>query len=361
MTTRGGILAALLAALGRPSWWLLALAGFLVRGGIVIFLLAIVTLPSPLALANVLEPIVTPLYLGGLQPGTLALLGTGVATLIGWLVIGSGFAAVTEVALIQAAREAALAEVLEDVEPTPLDEPTPSGELAVGRPPASRVAAAHLIALIPAAFTVGIGSIQVFGVAYRELVNPTDASPIVLRVVSGAAASVIAIVVVWVLGEIIGGMAARRIVIAGESVLGAIARATLDLVRRPAGGLIAPLVTTGILVLDLAATLAVVILVWSEARSVLGATSSEPLLTGLTLVSLGAAWCLALVLTGLLDAWRSAAMTFELVRRTAAPMRRGRVGADSGSRSKGSDSGTFGASTQRRPGDWSADDRSGSL
>jgi len=41
MTTRGATLAALLSALGRPSWWILALAGFLVRGGIVVFVVAI--------------------------------------------------------------------------------------------------------------------------------------------------------------------------------------------------------------------------------------------------------------------------------------------------------------------------------
>ena len=68
MTTRGATLAALLAALSRPSWWILALAGFLVRGGILLFLVAIVTLPSPLALSNEVGPIITRLYLGDLDP-----------------------------------------------------------------------------------------------------------------------------------------------------------------------------------------------------------------------------------------------------------------------------------------------------
>ena len=52
MTIAGRTLAALLAVLGRPSWWMLGLAGFLVRGGIVVFLVAIITLPSPLALSH---------------------------------------------------------------------------------------------------------------------------------------------------------------------------------------------------------------------------------------------------------------------------------------------------------------------
>ena len=188
MTTRGGTLAALLTALGRPSWWILALAGFLVRGGIVIFVLAIVTLPSPLALANVLEPIVTPLYLGRLETGTVVLLVTGAASLVGWLVLGGWFAAATEVALIRAAREAALDEALPSGDPPGVDQ-APGDRPPGARSLAGRAAAAHLVALIPAALAVGIGSIQVVGVAYRELINPSDASPIVLRVLSGAAAT----------------------------------------------------------------------------------------------------------------------------------------------------------------------------
>src|SRR6476660_768593 len=101
MTTRGATLAALLAALGRPSWWILALAGFLVRGGILLFVVAIVTLPSPLALSNVLGPIVTPLYLGRIEPTTLTLIGIGVLGAIAWILAGGWFAAATEVALVR--------------------------------------------------------------------------------------------------------------------------------------------------------------------------------------------------------------------------------------------------------------------
>ena len=107
MTTRGVILAALLLALGRPSWWLLGLAGFLARGGIVVFLLAIVTLPSPLVLSNLLGPFIVPLALGTLLPQTAALFGTLTLLAILWLALGSWFAAGTEVALIRDAAAAA--------------------------------------------------------------------------------------------------------------------------------------------------------------------------------------------------------------------------------------------------------------
>ncbi|HET7474145.1 MAG TPA: hypothetical protein VFJ71_13555, partial [Candidatus Limnocylindrales bacterium] len=103
-TTRGVTLAALMSALARPAWWILGLAGFLIRGGILLFLVAIVSLPSPLALSNVLAPIITPIYFGQLEPDTAALIGLAVVALVVWLVGGSWLAAATEVVLVRDAR-----------------------------------------------------------------------------------------------------------------------------------------------------------------------------------------------------------------------------------------------------------------
>jgi hypothetical protein len=350
VTTRGSTLAALLAALGRPSWWILALAGFLVRGGIVLFVVAIVTLPSPLALSNVFGPIVTQLYFGGLEPGTVALIVIAIVVVVAWVVAGSWIAAATEVALIREAQQAAADEGL------PVGPPRPAGRLVV-----SRLAAAHLVALVPLAVTVAIGSVQIYAVAYRELVNPTDASPIVLRVVQGAAAPLAAIAIVWVLCEIVGGMAVRRIVLDRASVLGAVLRSVLGLVRRPAGGLLAPVVTTAVLLVDLGAVLVMVMIVWTQVRNRLVHGIDDPLPTGLALVTLGAAWCLALLVTGLIDAWRSAAMTFEAERSFATVAGRSTANGDGWSQHGPSAGGTIGAPVPGRPGDWSADDPGGSL
>jgi hypothetical protein len=350
MTTRGATLAALLSALGRPSWWILALAGFLVRGGIIVFIVAIVTLPSPLALSNDLAPLLTPLYFGRLEPTTLALLVAAIVIIVAWIVAGGWFAAATEVVLVRDARQAAHEEGL-PTRPLP-----PAGSMLI-----TRSAVAHLVALIPMAFALGVGSVQIFGVAYRELVNPSDAGPIVLRVVREASGPIATIVVVWILGELVGGMAVRRIVLGGESVLGAVLRSAVGLVRRPAGGLISPLVATAVLAIDLAAILTVVMLVWTEVRTRLAHPFAEPLATGLALVILGAAWCLALLVTGLIDAWRSAAMTFEAERTAATEAAWSTAADEAGSQTGPSGGGTFGASAHRLPGDWSADDPGGSL
>jgi ABC-type molybdate transport system permease subunit len=56
MTWRGSLVAALLATLVHPRWWLLALAGFLVRGGVLIVLLPIVAPPTVAGLLSFLAP-----------------------------------------------------------------------------------------------------------------------------------------------------------------------------------------------------------------------------------------------------------------------------------------------------------------
>jgi hypothetical protein len=353
VTTRGSTLAALLAALGRPSWWILALAGFLVRGGIILFVFAIVSLPSPLALSNVFGPIVTQLYFGGLEPSTVALIVTSAVVVVSWVVAGSWLAAAMEVALIREAEQAAADEGLPV---RPMRPMRSAGRLLI-----SRSAAAHLVALVALAVTIAIGSVQIYAVTYRELVNPSDTGPIVFRVIQGAAVPLAAIAIVWILCEIVGGMAVRRIVLDRASVLGAVLRSAFDLVRRPAGGLLAPVVTTAILLVDLGAVLAMVLIVWTQVRDRLVHGSDEPLPTGLALVTLGAAWCLALLVTGLIDAWRSAAMTFEAERIAATAEAWSTVAGESGSQTGPPGGGTFGASAHRLPGDWSADDPGGSL
>ena len=306
-TTRGVTLAALLAALGRPTWWVLALASFLVRGGIFPFLLAIVTVPSPLALSNVLAPIVTPLYFGRLDAGTVTLIGSAIALAVGWLLLGTWFAAATEVVLARDARAVAADEGL------PVGPDTSGGRLLI-----TRTMAAHLVALVPAAVVAGLGSIAIGDVVYTELVNPSGTGPIVLRVLAGATAPSAAIVVAWILGEIVGGHAARRVVLQDESVLGAVGRAALDLVRHPLGHLLAPLVTIVVLALDLAAVLLTVSTVWSDVRDRLVRPFDDVLATSLTLATFAGAWLFALVVTGLIASWRSVAMTFEEERAAAA-------------------------------------------
>jgi hypothetical protein len=149
-------------------------------------------------------------------------------------------------------------------------------------------------------------------------VNPSDAGPIVLRVLAGATGPWLAIVVAWVLGEIVGGHAARRVVLRDESVLGAVGHAALDLVRHPLGHLLTPLGTLVVLALDLVAVLLTVAIVWSDVQDRLARPLDDVLASGLALATFAGAWFFALVVTGLIAAWRSVAMTFEEERVAAA-------------------------------------------
>lgn len=349
MIASPGPAAALRAVVARPSWWILALAGFLVRGGIVLFLLAIVSLPSPLALSNLFGPILTELYLGQVGAATIAILGLVVVAVVAWFIAGSWFAAATEIVLIEDVRSVARRAGL----PTGPDR-TPERLLI------SRSAVAHLLALVPLVVAVALGSIQIYGVVYRELINPSDAGPIVVRVVRATFGPVLAIVVVWVLGEIVGGTAVRRIVIRGESIVPAVLRAAGGLVRHPVSGLAATLAAI-VLAADVGAALVLVMIAWERVQAALVDARNEPGSLVIGVISLAAAWSLALLLTGLIDAWRSASMTFDAERTWATAAGRSAGGDPAGSQSAAAGDGTFGASPDRRPGDWSGLDRGGSL
>ncbi|HLQ49017.1 MAG TPA: hypothetical protein VK233_08580, partial [Candidatus Dormibacteraeota bacterium] len=109
MSRSGVFFASLLVSLGRPSWWLLALAGFLARGGILLAILPIVNLPSPLVLSNLVAPVIVPLALGHIDEGVVAAIAVAVGGLLAWLIAGGLVGAATDLALIRdglaAARE----------------------------------------------------------------------------------------------------------------------------------------------------------------------------------------------------------------------------------------------------------------
>ena len=158
---------------------------------------------------------------------------------------------------------------------------------------------------------MAIGGIAIVFVTYRELINPSDGAPIQIRVIAGALAPIVAIVLLWLLGEIVGGHATRRVVIDGAPVGRALGAATVGIVRHPVRMLLAPLLLTLILALDLAGLLAVVVVVLGDAQDRLTDGLADPVAVALVVSTLGAAWCLALLVTGLIASWRGAAMTLD--------------------------------------------------
>ena len=77
MNSGGTLITALLVTLARPSTWVLALAAFLVRGGILVLCLPIVILPTPVGIANLVGPTLVDVVFGGMSMGVVALAPRG--------------------------------------------------------------------------------------------------------------------------------------------------------------------------------------------------------------------------------------------------------------------------------------------
>ena len=204
---------------------------------------------------------------------------------------------------------------------------------------AARILVARLIAYIPLAVVLAAGTVRVVLVTYRELTSPLDTStPIVLRVLRGTPEVIAAVVVVWTLGEMVGVIAARRIALAGDGVGSALRGAVATCLRHPIASVIRFWLPTAVL-------LAIVIpcgmgaaWAWSAVESTLDGTPD--LLPILVVVgTFVVVWLVGLTLVAIVSAWRGAVWTVaEVVRE-----------------------GTFGGSTDRRPGDWQADRSSATL
>ena len=351
MTRRAAFLAAVLVAIGRPTWWFMALATFLLRGGILVLVLPIVTLPSVLGLSNALAPIIVPLALGRVEPAIVLGPVLLVGILLVWLILGGRLAAGIDVALVGEAAEAATDEGVSGATSMP-----------PARPPSVvgwRVVAIRLIAWLPLAAAIGVGLARIVEVAYLELTRPSDvATPLLARVAGGAVSQLGLIVVAWAIGEVVGGVATRRVTLTSASYGVALAQAVRTSAAKPLSWLVPWIATTLVLGIVMAPTLAASAFAWDRAVDALSDRLLDPLATLLTMLLFVTVWLAALVLSGTILAVRSTSQTFEHVRRHALEIA-ARDGA--GDHPGVEQAGTFGAPTGRRPGDWSPGDESGSL
>lgn len=355
MSRSAAVLASLLVTLGRPAWWVLALSAFLIRGGVLLFLLSIVVIPSPLAISNVVAPLVTSVAFG--RNGDVVVLAAVAAVAIFvWLVVGGWLAAAIELVLV---REAAVAAVDEGVSDRPTPTVGPNHEPQPrDRDLAGGLLAARLVVGLPLAVAVGLGAVRIVAVAYAELTTPTDvALSLPIRVARGATAEIAIIVVAWLVAELLGGIAGRRVALAGAGVGEAVRSAVVAAVRRPRSTIVPWLLWTVVLWVVLGGLLIAVRLTWDEAQAAMSTVRPDGIGIAARLVLFVAVWLAGLVLAGLLTAIRTVGGTFLDVRTGA-----GRAPGAVGSNERGSDDpGTFGASTHHRPGDWSVPDEGGSL
>jgi hypothetical protein len=331
MSWGAGLAASLLVVLPRPATWIVGLASFLVRGGILLFLLPIVVVPSPVGLANILGPTIATFWLGGMSLGFATLVTAIFAAFFVWLVVGGWVAAVTErdlIELVVADEDLGAGVTIPNVSPV-----RRRGRIW-------RILLLRLAAHVPLAIALGYGSLRVVQATYRELTAPSEVvTPIAWRVVAAVPDAFFLIAATWVLGETLGSLGARRLVLWGQSLDRAYAGAWADLLRRPLttlGTFTLPVIAAAVLVTPIVLAAGVI---WEFLRVELAGSGEGAVVALLTMFVFVATWSVGLLVAGLTAAWRSAAWTVDVVRTR----------------------GTFGVVPDGSTGEWKRSEASGSL
>jgi hypothetical protein len=278
----------------QPATWPVGLAGFLARGGIVLFLIPIVPLPSPVGLANVIGP--TAATPSGPSSEAAGVLAAVTAVVLAWLVVGTAVGALADAFLTGAFGAGGRV-------------PVTPGLLA-------RMMGVRLAALLPVGLALAVATRPVVESTYRQLISPYDlAVPLVSRVVREVVPAIGLVVAAWLLAEIVAGLAVRSIVLRNDSAGVSLRRAIGHLVRRPASTLATAAVGLASLAVAIGPPLVAASAVWSLLGEQLARTAANrgdlgpTLLVGLALVAI---WIGGLVLCGVASAWRGLLWTAEL-------------------------------------------------
>jgi hypothetical protein len=291
-------------ALFAPLAWPVALAGFLVRGGLAVFVLPIVVLPTVTGLATALGPVIILLALTGTSPTVVPLVAATAIALLAWWIGGGLLGAATDIVLVRS-----LGPTLGRRLGRPGAAPAGRGSWSlIWRAMVIR-SAAHLL-LVPA---FAWAALRVVAAVYRELTTPGDvAVPLVFRVVASVPEALLLLAVAWLVGETVGALAVRWLVLDGRGVAGSFGGAARSLVRSPIGAVATAVLATVGSILLIAPPLVLSAWAWDATRrAILGELGLGVMLAPIALVVV---WCAGLVLAGIASAWRSALWTAEMLR-----------------------------------------------
>ncbi|MGA3057443.1 MAG: hypothetical protein ABSE70_05315 [Candidatus Limnocylindrales bacterium] len=292
-----------------------ALAGFLIRGGIVLLALPSVVLPSVIGIAGV-----TGVDAFGIDGRPTMWFFEIVTIVIGgvvaWLALASVIGSLIDVWLIEAAVGGT-------------DRPIRRGRPLPGIGLLLDMVAVRGICLLPLAGALAWAGSRIYTAAYDELTTPSNlATPLPVRIVENAADAVILVTVVWLATETIAALAVRRLVLSDDGVRRSLVGALVQIVRRPASTAATVLASTGATVLATALALAATATAFDWCR--VAARNQQPIAVALdfgplsttrdfrpvvfvlTALVLAIAWVTAAALSGIASAWRSAAWTGEV-------------------------------------------------
>lgn len=298
-----------LTVVGRPDTWVIALAGFLVRGGLVVLVVPIVVLPSPIALAASFG--LDAVSISG-EPTSRFIIEVTVTLLavLAWVVLAAAAGGVVEIAVgrrvvglddEEDAADGLVEGADRQVEPGRVGGPRPSIGLV------SELVLARLVTLLPVVAALVWGIRRIIDVGYREVTVPSDtATPLVVRIAQGAWDAVIVIVVAWLAAELVLAIVTRHMLFDRVDGRSATQAARL-LVRRPLLVLLAFGAGMTISVLLLAAGVLATQSTWDRVAFELRA--GAPIEALLAIVLLVLVWTVTLVGAAFLSAWRSALVT----------------------------------------------------
>jgi hypothetical protein len=281
-------------ALASPGLWAVALAGFLARGGIILFLLPILVPPSLVGLATFIGPAsITP---DGPTAGLIVRIVLFVTLAGAALVSGTVVGAAADQALIGRGQD-----------PADGTERAVPGTLR-------RLVVIRLVSLLPVAIVSGIGIQRLGQITYLELTLPTDlVIPIAIRVAARAPEVVAAILAAWLFGETWGGLASRLAVLRDSGPLPALAGGLALMVRRIV--LVVPVLGVSLIGAVVVLSLGVSLISWSFGfvrDALLGGSGISGVLAmaGSTLLFMSC-WVVGLGAAGALALWRG--LTWTLV------------------------------------------------
>jgi hypothetical protein len=292
-----------------------ALAGFLVRGGILLLAVPSAVLPSVIGLAGALG--VDAFGIDGRPTTSFIELVVAISAAAAiYLLLATVVGSLVDIWLIEAALD-------RDDRSSRPEPAAPIFERALS------LAGIRTVCLVPMALALAWAGTRIYGSAYNELTTPSNLGvPLAIRTVLGAADAVAVVVVVWLLEETVGAIAVRRLVLTGCGVWRAIGGALSQLVRRPITSAATVLLSYLASATVMAASIVAIGTAFDWCR--VAARIQQPILLNLGIgpfsttrdimpalfllaaIALAVAWLAASTVAGIASAWRSAALTGEV-------------------------------------------------
>ncbi|MGA2512349.1 MAG: hypothetical protein ABSG37_01850 [Candidatus Limnocylindrales bacterium] len=293
---------------------IVALAGFLLRGGIVLLLVPISVLPSVIGIAGA-----TGVDAFGIDGRPTFWLFEMVAIFSAlsavWLLLAFLVGSLIDIWLIEAAIDPA-GQALRRSRSLP--------DLRI----VLDLAAIRAVCVVPLVLAIVWASSRIYDAAYVQLTTPTNlATPLPVRVVESSADAFVVIGLVWLASEVVAAVAVRRLVLLDPGVPRSIVGALVQVVRRPISTVSTVVVFFGASVAAIGLAMAATATVFDWIR--VAARTEQPLLITLGLgplsatrdfrpavfmlatAALGVTWLVTLAIAGVASAWRSAAFTVE--------------------------------------------------